>query len=106
MHASCVKCHGPLAQNSVLRLANLDSVIKGGDEGAVVVPGNPEKSRLYKYLAPDSDPHMPPKKQLTDTQRELVREWIAAMDAKAPKVDPKAKAPRRFASVTQAIDAL
>jgi mono/diheme cytochrome c family protein len=106
LDANCVKCHGPLEQKSGLELDNLEAVIKGGDQGAVVVAGKPEESRLYKYLAPDSDPHMPPKKQLTDAQREMVREWIAAMDARPPKVDAKAKGPRRFESVTQAIDAL
>jgi len=106
LDANCVKCHGPLEQKSGLELDNLEALLKGGDEGAVVVPGKPEKSRLYKYLAPDSDPHMPPKKQLTDSQRESVREWIAAMDAKPARVDAKAKGPRRFESVTQAIDEL
>jgi hypothetical protein len=106
LDANCVKCHGPLEQKSGLELDNLEAVIKGGDEGAVLVPGKPETSRLYKYLAPDSDPHMPPKKQLTDSQRESVREWIAAMDVKPSKVGAKAKGPRRFESVTQAIDEL
>ena len=106
LDANCVKCHGVLEQKSGLELDNLEAVLKGGDEGAVVVPGKPEQSRLYKYLAPDSDPHMPPKKQLTDAQRESVREWIAAMDAKPAKADAKAKGPRRFESVTQAIDEL
>jgi len=68
-----------------------------------VVPGKPEKSRLYQFLASDSDPHMPPKKQLTDVQREAVREWIAAM-ATTSKPGKRTKAPRCFDSVTQAID--
>src|SRR5262245_11254947 len=106
LDANCVKCHGPLEQKSGLELDNLEAVMKGGDEGAVVIAGKPEQSRLYKYLAPDSDPHMPPKKQLTDAQRELVREWITAIEAKPPKVDTKAKGARRFESVTQAIDEL
>ena len=101
--ANCVKCHGLIQQKSGLELDSLETVLKGGDEGAVVVPGKPEKSRLYQYLAPDSDPHMPPKKQLTDVQREAVREWIAAM-ATTAKPGNRTKAPRRFDSVTQAID--
>ena len=100
----CVKCHGPIEQKSGLELDNPEAILKGGDDGAVVVPGNPDKSRLYKYLSPDSDPHMPPKKQLTEAERALVREWIAAMDSKTAKVGTKPKAPKRFDSVTQAID--
>src|SRR6266550_8249334 len=79
LDANCVKCHGLMQQKSGLELDSPETVLKGGDDGAVVVPGKPEKSRLYQYLASDSDPHMPPKKQLTEVQREAVREWIAAM---------------------------
>src|SRR6266487_5414276 len=76
--ANCVKCHGLMQQKSGLELDSLEMVMKGGDDGAVVVPGKPEKSRLYQYLASDSDPHMPPKKQLTEIQRVAIRDWISA----------------------------
>lgn len=104
LDVQCVKCHGPIEQKSGLELDTPEAVLKGGDEGAVVVPGNSEKSRLYQYLAPGSDPHMPPKKQLTESQRETVREWIAAMDSKMATVGKKSKAPRHFDTVTEAID--
>jgi len=103
--ANCVKCHGLIQQKSGLALDSLETVMKGGDEGTVVVPGKPQKSRLYQYLASDSDPHMPPKKQLTDVQRDAVHEWIAAMATRTAKSGKRTKAPRRFDSVTEAIDA-
>src|SRR5688572_15583838 len=102
--ANCVKCHGLIERKSGLELDSPEAVMKGGNEGEVVVPGKPEKSRLYQYLAADSEPHMPPKKQLTEVQREAVREWIAAMATSTTKPEKKAKSPRRFDSVTQAID--
>ncbi len=104
----CVKCHGLIEQKGGLSLDAPDAVMKGGDEGAVVVPGQPEESRLYKNLAPEADPHMPPKRQLTDAQREVVREWIAALGtvpATPVPTLPTPHSPRRFDSVTQAIDA-
>src|SRR5688572_28656855 len=104
--ANCVKCHGLIERKSGLELDSPEAVMKGGNDGAVVVPGKPEQSRLYQYLESHSDPHMPPKKQLTDAQREAVREWIAAMATSTGKPGKKAKSPRRFDSVTQAIDAL
>ena len=100
----CMKCHGLIEQKSGLSLDAPDAVMKGGDEGAVIVPGKPEESRLYKNLAPRADPHMPPKKQLTDAQREAVREWIASMTAAPVKPAQTPQAPRHFDSVTQAID--
>ena len=98
----CVKCHGLIERKSGLELDTPEAVLKGGDEGAVVVPGKPEKSRLYQYLAGDSDPHMPPKKQLTDTQREAIREWIGSMATSSAKPEKRTKTSRRFDSVTQA----
>ncbi len=107
----CVKCHGPIEQNAELELDTPEAALRGSYDGAVIVPGHPHESRLYQYLAPDSDPHMPPEKQLTDEERELVRRWIVALGR--PSVTPnaaddgaQAAAPRAFASPTDAIDAL
>jgi len=116
----CVKCHGPIEQHGGLELDTPAAVLKGGDDGAVIVPGHPEASRLFQNLAADADQHMPPEKQLTDADRDIVREWIAALAA-APSepiaqltsqltVQPTnqlAKEPvarRQFATVTEAID--
>jgi mono/diheme cytochrome c family protein len=101
---NCVKCHGPMQQKRGLELDTIEMLMKGGDDGAVIVPGKPQESRLYKNLAADADPHMPPKKQLTEAERKLVREWIAALKAAAVEPAPKPHAPRHFDSVTQAID--
>ena len=101
----CAKCHGPIEQKGGLELDTPAAVLKGGDEGPAVVPGKPEESRLYQQLAADADPHMPPKKQLSDAERALIHEWITAL-ATAP-AEPAAQAPaspRTFASVTLAVD--
>jgi len=102
----CVKCHGPIEQKSGLELDTPEAVLKGGDEGAVLIPGKPMESRLYTYLAAGADPHMPPKKQLTDVQREAIREWIAAMAETPADQTRKAPTPRTFDTVPQAIDTL
>ncbi|MBL9126015.1 MAG: DUF1549 domain-containing protein [Verrucomicrobiales bacterium] len=99
----CVKCHGPIERKSGLELDSPEGVAKGGDEGAVVVAGAPDRSRLYGYLAPDADPHMPPKKQLSEADREWIRRWIAAMGSGAGDA-AATRARRTFASVEQAID--
>ena len=100
----CVKCHGPIEQKSGLELDTVESVLKGGESGAVIVPGKPEASALYQNLAADADPHMPPKKQLTDTERAMVREWISALEKSTAPVAEKA--PRDFPNPTAAIDSL
>jgi len=100
----CVKCHGVLEQKSGLELDTPEAVLKGSEDGAVVVPGKPEESLLFRNLAPKADPHMPPKKQLTDAERDLVREWIAAMAVTpvVPAAEPQP--PRQFEAPVQAID--
>jgi hypothetical protein len=75
----CVKCHGPLEQKSELELDTVEAALKGSENGAVIVPGKPDESLLVEVFAPKSDPHMPPKKQLSDHEVAKVRTWIAAL---------------------------
>jgi hypothetical protein len=59
-------------------------VLKGGENGPAVVPGKPEKSLLYRYIQPESDPHMPPKgKQLSLEEMALVKRWIEKLSPDA-----------------------
>ncbi|HET6409872.1 MAG TPA: DUF1549 domain-containing protein [Chthoniobacteraceae bacterium] len=82
----CVKCHGPLEQESELELDTVEAVLKGSENGAVVVPGKPDESLLIEVFAPKSDPHMPPKKQLSDHEIAKVRTWIVALGQPKPEV--------------------
>ena len=101
----CAKCHGPIEQKSGLELDTPEAIMKGGDEGPAVVPGKPEESRLYTYLAAGADPHMPPKKQLSDSERAMVHEWITALaSTPAEPVATAPTAPREFDGVTLAVD--
>ncbi|MBL9137507.1 MAG: DUF1549 domain-containing protein [Verrucomicrobiales bacterium] len=104
----CVKCHGLIERKSGLELDTPEAIAKGGNDGAVVVPGDPGRSRLYLYLAADSDPHMPPKKQLGSADLEAVRDWIANLSTNeaADRLSDLDPSPRSFGSVTEAIDTL
>lgn len=75
----CVKCHGPLEQKGGLALDTPDAIARGGDDGAVIEPGKPEQSPLFKALAANADPHMPPKKQLEPAEIKIVGDWITAL---------------------------
>ncbi len=81
---NCFKCHGNIETKSGLSLFTPAEVLKGGDNGAVVVPGNPERSRLYKYVLPDAEPHMPPKgRALTIEEATLIKRWIEQLSPAA-----------------------
>ena len=60
---SCVRCHGSERQKSGLRLDSLEAVLKGGEDGKVVVPKESAKSPLVIAVAQlDHDTAMPPKR--------------------------------------------
>ena len=54
--------------------------MKGGEDGAVVVAGDPKKSVLYRVLTlpKGHEDHMPPAKkaQLTDDEIAKIKAWI------------------------------
>lgn len=105
---NCVKCHGVLEQKGGLELDTPEMVIKGGDDGAVVTPGKPEASALFTSLEKGADPHMPPKKQLSDSDRAAVKEWISALPVHPVAAVDKAqtKVARKFGSGEEAISTL
>ena len=81
--AKCQKCHGLLVRQKGLSLRNLKAIRKGGESGAVIVPGKPEASILFRQFSlPTNDPkRMPPiaeKAQLSDGEKKLIFEWIRA----------------------------
>jgi hypothetical protein len=79
LQAACLKCHGPEKQKGELRLDSKAAAFKGGKDGQVIVPGQSDKSDLYKRvsLPAGSDDIMPSKGDpLTKVQTDLIRDWI------------------------------
>jgi len=78
----CVSCHSGQKAKGGLRLDRYDLVMKGGNSGAAVVPSEPTKSLLLKYidLPDDDEKHMPPKgkTQLTDDEQAVLAWWVGA----------------------------
>jgi formylglycine-generating enzyme required for sulfatase activity/mono/diheme cytochrome c family protein len=79
LEATCLSCHGAEKPKGGLRLDSRANALQGGENGAVLVPGDPKKSRLYTstVLPPGHDDIMPPKGDpLSKEQTELLRQWI------------------------------
>ncbi len=81
--ASCARCHGGANHRGGLNMDTREALLKGGHDGAVVVPGDPANSLLIKLIrheGPKDDPKdMPPKgDKLSDADIKLVEEWIKA----------------------------
>src|SRR4051812_45410457 len=73
---SCWKCHGGTVQLSKLDLRTRDAVLRGGQRGAGIVPGNADESRLYRVIAGLEKPAMPLDGKLTAAQIAIIRDWI------------------------------
>jgi hypothetical protein len=82
----CFDCHGEgekLRGGLDLRLRRL--MLKGGDEGPVIVPGKPDKSPLFIMVDGGDMPKR--EKKLTREQVALIKKWIAA-GAKTARPEP------------------
>jgi hypothetical protein len=44
--ARCLSCHGDTKQKAGLRLDSLVGMLRGGESGAAIVPGEPDESNL------------------------------------------------------------
>lgn len=107
---SCYKCHSSEKQKGELVLDDRKGVMKGGESGPVVIPGDAAGSELMRrlLLPRDEEESMPQKaKALTADQIELVRLWIdegahwadgaqqtfreAPLELTKPKVPPASK---------------
>jgi cytochrome c553 len=74
--ARCIECHGAKKQESGLRLDSRENLVKGNDEGPVVLLKKPEKSRLLRAVRGEGDIKMPPDGKLTADEIAALAEWI------------------------------
>jgi len=79
IEAACIKCHsGPKAKGG-LSMETLAGLIKGGNEGAVLVPGKSADSKIYTFmtLPKTDDSRMPPDGEpLPKATADKMKAWI------------------------------
>src|SRR2546422_5586970 len=51
LDASCLKCHGPEKPKSRFRVDSREALLRGGEKGPAVIPGQSGKSPLIHYVA-------------------------------------------------------
>ena len=101
LETHCYECHGAKKSKNGLRLDLRAAALKGGDNGAPIVPGDSEHSLIVRRIRGlDGDDQMPKDKDpLTAAQLALIRAWIdqgavwpePPAAAAAPAADPIAK---------------
>src|SRR4051812_23948365 len=91
----CFECHSHKSgkMKGGLTLDSRGGWQAGGEQGVVIVPGEPEKSLLIKAIRrSDSDLKMPPKKPLPENEVALLEEWV-----KRGAPDPREPPAKNFA---------
>jgi cytochrome c553 len=74
--ANCTGCHGPEKQKGGLRLDSRAALLRGGDTGPAVKPGDPAGSLLVRLVRYDGDIKMPPKGKLADDEIATLTAWV------------------------------
>jgi DNA-binding beta-propeller fold protein YncE len=73
----CNGCHNAEKQRGGLDITSYAALKAGGSSGEVMIPGNPDKSRLYTLTAHTEEPKMPPNSNKIDQAKiDLIRLWI------------------------------
>lgn len=74
----CLNCHNDAERKGGLSLQSIEQVLRGGESGAVLTPGQPDRSSLLAAVTGDV-PDMPKTgPRLTSDEVAAVRAWIAA----------------------------
>ena len=92
----CYECHSATAKKlkGKFRLDTKEDFEKGGETGAAVVPGDPEKSLLIKAVRYQDNLHMPPKGKLdADKAMQVLKGLKLASPRGALVIDPETRDP-------------
>ncbi len=76
--ARCDRCHGPGSGEGKanLRVDSRDALLRGGDSGPAIVPGEPENSLLILAIRHDGAISMPPKSKLPQAEIDALTAWV------------------------------
>ncbi|MBL8212264.1 MAG: DUF1553 domain-containing protein [Bryobacterales bacterium] len=79
LQAQCLVCHNPTTHQAGLDLSTRDRMLRGGERGPAIVPGDVNESLLYAYITHKKQPGMPMGgKPLAPEVIARFAEWIKA----------------------------
>ncbi|MEW5980008.1 MAG: DUF1553 domain-containing protein [Acidobacteriota bacterium] len=76
LSAKCISCHGEGTPMAHLDLRTLDSVLKGGSSGPVVIEAASDRSMLIRNIVTNKMPPPGTKDPITPGELETLRQWI------------------------------
>ena len=81
LEAKCYRCHGETKKEGDLDMTSREGLLKGGNSGPAIVPGNVEKSLMMELIEFEE---MPPRKEKQPATKEEFAKLAAWIKAKAP----------------------
>ncbi|MDZ4663178.1 MAG: c-type cytochrome domain-containing protein [Pseudomonadota bacterium] len=86
--SKCVHCHGPQKSEKGIDLSSYEKIFSGAVFPPLIIPGNPEKSSLYKSVAEGKMPKNEP--SLNKKELKAIYKWIknGAKKEETPDSDP------------------
>ncbi len=76
--SKCGGCHGGEKAKSRFRVDSRAAILRGGERGPAIVPGDSAASRLVQAVARTGDPKMPPDRALGEREVRALARWIEA----------------------------
>lgn len=76
LEQNCLLCHGGAKVRNNLEVTSRQSLLRGGDHGPALVPGDPDRSLLIRAVRYTGKFHMPPKGKLDDQHIADLVEWV------------------------------
>ena len=74
--SKCIQCHGDEKQEGGLRLTRREDLLKGGESGPALIPGNPTESLIVEAIH-YAGLEMPPEEPLSAKQIASIEAWIS-----------------------------
>ena len=108
LDGNCYDCHAEETQKGNLRLDSYGAIRKGGKSGPILVPGDPETSRMILAIrrAGGAVKSMPPKSVLDPADVAVLEAWVKAgavgADGSAAATTAVAEAPKVSAAEAKA----
>ena len=91
--SKCIACHTGATAKGRLDLRSREALLKGGEQGPAIVPGDPEKSLLIHAVRYQGKTKMPLGARLADTEIQTLTQWVR-MGAPWPAAAVRPGAPR------------
>jgi hypothetical protein len=72
----CSRCHGAKKQSGGLRIDSREALMKGGDGGSAILPGDPTSSLIVQAVRRKGELKMPPDNPLSAREIRSLEKWI------------------------------